>query len=603
MLRNIQIKTRLIIMSALFILLLALSLTEYWNSTDTLIYSSGQYAGDIVFQEEKTKILTLTDALANSLAVALQKENSEEAKLETLRKIVDTIWFEKDKSGYFYAYRGTVCVAHAVNAKLIGKDLKGLQDHDGNYIIQELLKIAKNGGGLLRFPWELKDKGIQDKIGTALFIPGTDIWIGTGVYLNNIATTKQNIHQALKKELLPRIFTVLIAFGIIALILMPLLSLAIIKSIQTPLSLAVIGTQNIERGNLDLKLDENGKDEITQLSCAMNSMAKQLAQGQKEIQKAIEQAKYETEQAEIAAKTANTEKQRVQEILTRVEKVTTQATGIAEQLSSASDELAEQITEAANGAEKQRDIAQSTVSDMEHMNNSVTEVVHNTENANSLANDSQQKAREGEEAVNTAVAAMKEMHNHTTALHSAMGNLEKQTEGIGQIMTVISDIADQTNLLALNAAIEAARAGDAGRGFAVVADEVRKLAEKTMQATDEVGNYIENMQQAAKDNITAMEKTSEMVNQATKSVNISGEVLKEIVGLISQTSEQVQAITTATDEQSETTKKVTLSTGQVEEIATETADSMEQSAQAINELAKLAGNLKTVINSLQDGLM
>ncbi len=603
MLRNIQIKTRLIIMFVLFIVLLALSLTEYWNSTDTLIDSSGQYAGDIVFQEQKTKILTLTDALANSLAVALKNEDSEEAKLETLRKIVDTIWFEEDKSGYFYAYRGTVCVAHAANAKLIGKDLKDLQDHDGNYIIQELLKIAKNGDGLLRFPWELKGKGIQDKIGTALFIPGTDIWIGTGVYLNNIATTRQNIHNALKKDLLPRIFTVLIAFGIIALILMPLLSLAIIKSIQTPLSQAVMGAQSIEQGKLNLKLDENGKDEITQLSCAMNSMAKQLAQGQKEIQKAMEQSKQEAEQAEIAAKQANTEKQRVQEILTRVEEVATQATGIAQQLSSASDELAEQIKEAANGAERQRDIAQSTVSDMERMNDSVAEVVHNTENANSLANDSRQKAGEGEGAVNTAVAAMKEMHNHATSLRSEMGNLEQQTEGIGQIITVISDIADQTNLLALNAAIEAARAGEYGRGFAVVADEVRKLAEKTMQATNEVENYIENMQQAAKGNIAAMEKTSEMVNQATESVNTSGEVLKEIVGLIAQTSEQVQAITTATDEQSETTKKVTDSTGQVEEIATETADSMEQSAQAINELAKLAGNLKTIISSLQNGLM
>ena len=76
------------------------------------------------------------------------------------------------------------------------------------------------------------------------------------------------------------------------------------------------------------------------------------------------------------------------------------------------------------------------------------------------------------------VADMKDVQTRSLGLKEDMVSLDAQARGIGEILTIIRDIADQTNLLALNAAIEAARAGDAGRGFAVVADEVRKLAEK-----------------------------------------------------------------------------------------------------------------------------
>ena len=131
-----------------------------------------------------------------------------------------------------------------------------------------------------------------------------------------------------------------------------------------------------------------------------------------------------------------------------------------------------------------------------------------------------------------------------------MGELGKQAQGIGQIITVIEDIADQTNLLALNAAIEAARAGEAGRGFAVVADEVRKLAEKTMSATREVVDFVGAIQDCAQKNVVATDSAVKLVEESTGLAGQSGEALHAIVGMVQRTADQVRAIATASEEQS-----------------------------------------------------
>ena len=126
---------------------------------------------------------------------------------------------------------------------------------------------------------------------------------------------------------------------------------------------------------------------------------------------------------------------------------------------------------------------------MEQMNATVLEVARNATQSAATSGQAQSKANEGASVVTQVIHGIGEVESTAISLKDQMTVLGKQSESIGQILNVISDIADQTNLLALNAAIEAARAGDAGRGFAVVADEVRKLAEKTMWCFEVYRNY------------------------------------------------------------------------------------------------------------------
>ena len=279
--------------------------------------------------------------------------------------------------------------------------------------------------------------------------------------------------------------------------------------------------------------------------------------------------------------------------------VARKASDISDRVAAASEELAAQVEQISQGAEMQRSRVESTASAMAQMNATVLEVARNAGMASEQTDGMRHKAEGGADLVHKMVDSVNEVSRVGGQLEKNMQDLGTQAESIGGVMNVISDIADQTNLLALNAAIEAARAGEAGRGFAVVADEVRKLAEKTMEATREVGDNISAIQRATRVNMDEVGNAVLRVGEAASLANESGNALREIVDIASSSSAVVASIATAAEQQSATSEEINHAVDEINRIVGETSDGMIQSSEAVQELSRMAQELRHVMESLR----
>jgi methyl-accepting chemotaxis protein len=321
----------------------------------------------------------------------------------------------------------------------------------------------------------------------------------------------------------------------------------------------------------------------------------------------INEIKQKTQDAELKTQAAEQAKQEAEAATMKAERAKAdgmlqaahQLEGIVQIVSSASGQLSAQIKQSSRGADEQSGRVRETATAMEEMNATVLEVARNAQQAADMSHQARQQAQEGAQVVNEAVKGIESVHTQSIAIKEDMDALGKQAEGIGQIMGVIADIADQTNLLALNAAIEAARAGDAGRGFAVVADEVRKLAEKTMTATQEVGQAITGIQNGTRKNIHNVEQVAASIEEATRLSVLSGESLKHILEFVQMVNDQVQSIATASEQQSAASEEINHSVEQVASISAETAQTMEQASKAVADLAQQAQHLQALIRDMK----
>jgi len=279
--------------------------------------------------------------------------------------------------------------------------------------------------------------------------------------------------------------------------------------------------------------------------------------------------------------------------------VANDVTQVALKLEQASHVISGQMEDLTKGMDSAADRTTQMATAMEEMNATVLEVAKNAGETSDASGKANSVAREGGQMVQSTVAEIQQVADTAESLSQALGQLSLSAKDIGQVMSVINDIADQTNLLALNAAIEAARAGDAGRGFAVVADEVRKLAEKTMTATKEVELAIQHIQKSTADAVREMNTAKERVDKTTELAGGAGSVLTQIVDASDHIADMVRSIATAAEQQSATSEEINNNVSEINSLSGKMSQDIQGANDRIREVAEMSRDLARLVEKFR----
>ncbi|ADW17313.1 methyl-accepting chemotaxis sensory transducer with Cache sensor [Desulfobulbus propionicus DSM 2032] len=569
MLNRFSVKGRmyLVILSIVFLfgLMLWFAVTNSHQVRDMGLEKTGA----VMLDDQKAKLRVATHSVAVALGHAIEGMSDKQQQIDTIRRLVDDIRFEDDKSGYYFVYENTTNVVLPPAKDKQGKDLGANQDKNGVYYVRELMNQANKGGGFVQYVFP-KPPGNEDtpKLAYSEMIPGTQMWIGTGIYIDNIETYVGALSTEMNGQVRSSLITMVLSAGTVFAVIISII-LLVAFGIVRGLNQVVANLRDIAQGEGDLtrRLDIKANDEIGELGKGFNLFIEKL---QGIIRGVVANGKEVEGASTRLATVAN-------EMSANAGESSARSNAVA----AAAEEMNANLTNVAAAMEESSTNTAMVASAAEEMHATINEIAGNAEQARVISEQAVQKAE---------------------AASTRMTELGQAAQAINKVTEAITEISEQTNLLALNATIEAARAGEAGKGFAVVANEIKELAKQTAAATLDIKQQIEGVQGTTGETVKEIKDITGVINNVNaivatiaSAVTQQSAATEEIAKNIEQASQGLQEVNVNVSQSSLVANAITQDIAQVHHAVSEISKSSEDTKTSADNMLQLARELNRLV--------